>query len=122
MKIYCQKCKTTEGAFVKISKSANKQTYYCRGCNTEKLKKYRNTEKGKVAIKQAAKKSYYKHYTKSMAKAKVSNAISSGKLIRPDKCSTCHKKIFTEAHHFDYSKPLDVLWLCKDCHCNIGKI
>lgn len=50
----------------------------------------------------------------------VSRAIKSGKLIRSLICETCGKpptgpwKI--HGHHDDYSKPLDVRWLCTWCH------
>ncbi len=29
-------------------------------------------------------------------------------------CRATNAKV--HAHHHDYSKPLDVEWLCKDCH------
>ena|SRR3990167_2989851 len=31
-------------------------------------------------------------------------------------CSICHKNYAKERHHPDYSKPLDVLFVCKKCH------
>ena len=44
----------------------------------------------------------------------VRNAILSGRLIR-EPCSRCGADK-TQAHHEDYSKPLDVVWLCLKCH------
>ena len=44
-------------------------------------------------------------------------AIKSGRLIRPATCSQCGGTTpQIEAHHTDYSKPLDVTWLCTYCH------
>jgi hypothetical protein len=46
----------------------------------------------------------------------VMNALNSKKLVRPRNCSVCHKPCKPQAHHFDYSKPLEVVWVCKACH------
>ncbi len=47
----------------------------------------------------------------------VSKAIRNGDLVRPEKCNQCginSKQI--QSHHRDYGKPLDVMWLCTNCH------
>jgi ribosomal protein S27AE len=36
-------------------------------------------------------------------------------LIRPDTCSKCGESGYIVAHHHDYDKPLDVIWLCLRC-------
>lgn len=51
----------------------------------------------------------------------VSNALKSGKMIKPANCSVCGSTYLIEGHHEDYSKPLDVVWLCKTCHTNVHK-
>jgi hypothetical protein len=38
-----------------------------------------------------------------------------GKLMRPDTCADCSAPP-EEMHHEDYSKPLEVTWLCCRCH------
>jgi len=54
----------------------------------------------------------------------VEKAILKGVLTRPALCETCKqpgreyrdKRAPIQAHHPDYNKPLDVMWLCQDCH------
>ena len=46
----------------------------------------------------------------------VEAAIKSSELIRPDVCSACDKPKKLHGHHDDYSKPLEVDWLCATCH------
>jgi hypothetical protein len=53
---------------------------------------------------------------KTRARATVGNAVKSGKLVKPLDCSKCQSKLNIEADHHDYSKPLDVTWLCRVCH------
>jgi hypothetical protein len=48
-------------------------------------------------------------------------AIDDGVLIKPDRCSACQSGGWIEGHHPDYSKPLDVLWLCRRCHKQFHK-
>lgn len=51
-------------------------------------------------------------------------ALEKGHLIRPDSCQRCNApntpcsdgRSRIQAHHHDYSKPLDVEWICAACH------
>lgn len=53
---------------------------------------------------------------KHRAHAQVHSAIRSGRLVRPDQCLNCRADGPLHAHHPDYSRPLDVEWLCPGCH------
>jgi hypothetical protein len=48
------------------------------------------------------------------ARSAVARAIVAGRLIRSP-CEVCGKSP-AQAHHKDYSKPLEVVWLCQPCH------
>lgn len=53
---------------------------------------------------------------KDGARTKTRRAILSGRLIKQP-CEVCARNDeMVEAHHHDYSKPLDVHWLCFACH------
>lgn len=56
---------------------------------------------------------------KYIARAKVNNGLRYGK-IEKKKCMVC-KNPKTEAHHPDYSKPLEVVWLCRKHHNEVDK-
>lgn len=61
------------------------------------------------------------HPDRIRANALVAMAIRKGELIRPDTCGKCGMPPRTDkqsihAHHDDYTKPLDVRWLCPSCH------
>lgn len=45
----------------------------------------------------------------------VSNALLSGKLVKQP-CEVCGSLSLIEAHHDDYTKRLEVRWLCKPHH------
>lgn len=46
----------------------------------------------------------------------VKRAVARGDLTRPDRCEACDARCVAQAHHDDYTKPLDVDWLCPPCH------
>ena len=49
----------------------------------------------------------------------VKKAIKLNLLSRPATCDICRKKAKIQAHHQDYTKPLDVDWLCIGCHSKV---
>lgn len=53
---------------------------------------------------------------KESARNQVNKGIKYGRITKPEFCEDCGKDEFLEAHHEDYSKPLEVKWLCKTCH------
>jgi hypothetical protein len=55
----------------------------------------------------------------------VNQAIKDGVLIEPDVCSVCGWPgwpIKLVPHHNDYTKPLDIEWLCRSCHQVLHRI
>jgi hypothetical protein len=54
--------------------------------------------------------------TMARAHEAVAEAIKSGEMVAPDRCENCDRSLRLNAHHWDYSRPLDVEWLCRACH------
>ena len=46
----------------------------------------------------------------------VRQALCTGLLVKPQTCSRCPATERIQAHHDDYAKPLEVMWLCPICH------
>lgn len=60
---------------------------------------------------------YKMHPIGYKAKKILIEAIKSGVIIKPPNCEICnrnHTRIY--GHHPDYSKPLEVIWVCGSCH------
>lgn len=55
------------------------------------------------------------HPEKARAHSKTMNAIRAG-ILKPKPCQRCGFAFGIQAHHEDYSKPLEVIWLCIKCH------
>lgn len=92
----CGKEKTPE-MFENIYRFKNAKELRCNECMSEYRKKYQKKECYLVMLR----------------------AFTSGKLTRPDNCSMCKKKCVPDAHHEDYDKPIEVIFLCKRCHYDI---
>jgi hypothetical protein len=74
--------------------------------------------KNKQKKKEARKRYDAKYPLRPLAQGALFRAVSSGCLHRPEECSECGMECVPQGHHNDYSKPLDVIWLCPQCHAN----
>lgn len=55
-------------------------------------------------------------YEMKSAWRSVAAALRNGTMVRPNVCVICGVECKPTAHHYDYSKRLDVTWLCRSCH------
>lgn len=76
-------------------------------------RRYQEPER-RASVATHAKATRARHPEKYRARTAVSNAVRDGRLCRKP-CEQCGADK-AQAHHHDYSKPLDVEWLCFRCH------
>ncbi len=127
----CFKCLVEKplSAFYRHSKMADGRLGKCKDCaKIDVSKNYRlrrnyyaeyernrfKEKDRKIAVKKYVAKRRNKSPEKYLASYLTSNAIRDGRLIR-EPCEVCRGKK-SEAHHEDYNKPLDVIWLCRKHH------
>jgi len=59
---------------------------------------------------------------KARAHKIINDAVYRKKINKPQHCQMCGQvtpRHLLNGHHEDYSKPMDVKWLCHQCHVNI---
>jgi translation elongation factor EF-G len=89
-----------------------------RGATPEKYairKAYSLTFAGKAAGNRAKRRNIVRNLEKKAAADMVNNAVRDGRLIK-EPCVRCETTSTVEGHHEDYTKPLDVIWLCSKHH------
>lgn len=77
-------------------------------------KEYAESEAGRISGNRAKRNWVDKNPEKRKAATAVRNALRDGRLFKSP-CAVCGKTK-VEGHHEDYSKPLEVIWLCKKHH------
>jgi len=146
MKRLCKKCSLLLPLeeFYPLDKTNTRQFYKCIKCYNAAVKIYRDsilrsnpewcertrarartnhhrrkllgkiTLNNKISLQRATKRWAQNHPDKKKAHRKVNKAIARGELLR-SWCEVCGAGN-THAHHEDYSKPFDVIWLCPKHH------
>lgn len=79
---------------------------------------YKQTERGKERLQAGGVAWIGRNPEKRAAYIIVGNAVRDGKLVKQS-CACGNPK--SEAHHEDYAKPLEVIWLCRRCHVDLHK-
>jgi hypothetical protein len=90
-----------------------------RNDNIEAAREY-DRSRASLPHRVKARQDYVRHWIaehpdKHAAHTAVSNALRSKKLVK-EPCAFCGTPEPVEAHHHDYTKPLDITWLCIPCH------
>lgn len=102
-------CKECVKARVRLNYRVNRGHYV-------EYEKRREKTSRRQEFKRAALRRYRKRNPlKNRARQAVARALRSGR-IEKEPCVHCGVSERVQAHHHDYSRPLDVEWLCKDCH------
>lgn len=95
------------------------RNYYssCRECKA----KYRRRNKNRLLSTQYKRRERKREDLSPKRKAwnKVYYALKTDKITKPNVCQICGKAENIQAHHDDYSKPLDVTWVCQYCHVEL---
>lgn len=79
--------------------------------------RYRQTEAGKASLNKSRKKWLDANQDKRAAHVILGNAVQSGRIKKPIRCSRCKEfGVRLHGHHDDYTLPLEVRWLCSRCH------
>jgi len=83
------------------------------------VKKYRKTKAGKATRRREFLNRKRRSPEKYKANYLLHNAVRDNR-IQKQACRVCGDTS-TEGHHPDYSKPLEVIWLCKKHHLELHK-
>jgi hypothetical protein len=115
------RCKECHKAKVRENRADNADYYkaYDRSRHVGARREYTNAMSRRCPNE--AKRRYGSAYRrknpeKIRAHYAIRNAVRSGRLIRPSHCHSCGVFCTPHGHHDDYSRPLDVEWLCHECH------
>lgn len=118
-------CKACHRANVKANREANADYYRefdrARANLPHRVaarETYAQTPEGKARGTAAKRRFIERNPLKRAAHIAVGNALRNGHLIRQP-CEVCGSG--AQAHHDDYSKPLDVRWLCTTHHAEWHK-
>ena len=108
----CFRCKKSKPlkAFTKNSSFPSGFQYDCRECRAiERKARNKKHNEESVIYRQ-------KNPLKVKAHKVIELALLRGEIERPETCEDCSEEQRLHGHHDDYSKPLDVRWLCQPCH------
>lgn len=95
----------------------------CKDCAKEDTRRHRNEHPERDL--ETRLKACLKNPTHKNANMAVDAALRCGRLEKAGRCQGCGRSgsdTRLSAHHFDYSQPLNVIWLCAACHRPIDKV
>ena len=128
----CHKDKPNTSFLPRTDKGVTRLRRQCQDCGI-RAERLRSTEPWRIMARiewnktEACKtyqriwgaKYYQQHKVEVAAKTAVRKAIAAGTIKKPTSCKLCKRESKLYGHHTDYTKVLDVLWLCASCHRRI---
>lgn len=117
------------GEFYTHSQMGDGHLNKCKACVRQRVRTHRavnehvreyDRERAKTPARRSARKRVVGRWgsenpVKKKATYAVNNAVRDGRIEKLP-CHFCGADESLEAHHHDYARPLDVVWLCVKCH------
>ena len=109
------------GCYCKKCHNSNMDQWRDRNSETDKAnkKRYATSSRGREVNRRAVQAHKLRFPQKNRARHLLQQAVESGKISKPDLCSKCGdapELRDLHGHHEDYAKPIEVVWLCRQCH------
>lgn len=130
----CKKCGATKdfSEFPKFIQMADGYRNECKECTRKYISEYSKKnrlkrrdqlriryltdENFREAVRASTSLSASKFPDRKEAHWRLNHAIERGDVIKDEFCFFCGAKEKLDAHHWSYSSPLNVTWLCRPCH------
>lgn len=128
---WCSRCrKVLPLSKFSFRKRSGKPRSWCKACECahEQQRRRQNPDRARARDRrnarrrQAARIAYESRPERRLKRAAyqvVYWAVRSGMVEKPETCERCGAKPpprRLHAHHLDYAKPLEIVWLCSLCH------
>lgn len=101
------------------------RSYICYDCGRKHDKEYGQKIRESGELNRKRKEKYHllkrenpAEFQKFVARDRARYAIKAGKLPKGN-CTGCGTDEDLQMHHDDYNKPLEVTWLCRQCHVDL---
>lgn len=113
----CSKRKSVD-EFCMSSVHADGLQTQCKRCMKRHRRQWRraNPDKARAEERRRPPRSKKDSPEQQRARNLLGRAVRRGDVVRPEICEDCGERRKIHGHHDDYSRPLDVRWLCARCH------
>lgn len=130
----CPKCGESKPLeqFYKYSSSKDGLQSYCGVCARARVCQWNRDNPGRSSLRRQQRRKNNpdrmrkldtkhkarhrkRHRDRAVARQMITTRLQNGGLT-PDPCTVCSTTENIQSHHPDYSKPLEVVWLCKKHH------
>ena len=131
--VYCKRCKNsrTKKNYRHIMQDPVRAAVRRKQCRLAGIRRYNKNPERVRALNRAkyarhpekvgaqSRASRARYPERERARSKLNYAIRTGKLVKPKTCSQCNRTTSSRrlhGHHGNYTKPLEVIWMCSVCH------
>lgn len=111
----CQLAKPLSEFFRAVECKQGRQTR-CKVCQKAYVRSLGAKKGGRKHLDALDKRNREKYPQRYKARLAVRNAVARGIIVKPERCEVCQQIRKLHGHHDDYSREMEVRWLCSECH------